>query len=217
MGCLVILRELQLQHRFRTRGFADETFLEAIDHVPDSQHEFEILRRAALKDFAVDFPFEIDRDLVAVRGVTLDRIPGLVLIAQCLDHFLEIRINDFAHGFFDFQGFDRCDLDRRVDFERRGIAHAVAGLDVARLDARFADRTQLLGGQRFGETRAQDFTHDFLAHPRPEALLHDAKRYLAWSEAVDFYRTNKFLQAVFHLVGDPVLGHADGHFPLQIA
>src|SRR3990167_7270623 len=141
---LVILREYRIDHTHITGLGADQGIFEAGDHAPGAQHQLRTGGRATREGFTVDLASEIDIQLVAIFGSTLDHLEAGVLLAQNFQHVVQIGISHIGLKALDGNGLEAGHLEFREDFEGRDVLQVLALLEGFRLDGRRTRRIELL-------------------------------------------------------------------------
>ena len=132
----------------------------------------------------------------------VDLVPGLALLAQFLEHVVEIRVLDLDQRFLDLDRLELEFVDLRVNLEGCRERHLFLALAVDRIDARHSRRAHLFLDQRFLVTGFDDITDDFLAHVTAKLLLHHLERHLARPEAVDAHGFAQVPELFFDRFGD---------------
>ena len=147
---VIILRKFDLEARLITGLDAREAFLEVGQHLALAQDYRDIRALAAVDRFAFEFAGEITDDTVAVLAGTINLAPRRFLLAQLVDHFVEIFIADRHVGLVYRNLLEILEFDLGHDFERRRIRETLAVIALVLLDLRRAGRVQVFLQYRVG-------------------------------------------------------------------
>ena len=95
---MIFARKREIERALLARVHADQTVFKATDHAALSQDEFEFLGATVLEwlSFALERALKVEQQLVTVDRLSVNFLPGFRLLAQHLDHFIEIRFSHFA-------------------------------------------------------------------------------------------------------------------------
>src|SRR5690606_25533769 len=212
---LIILGENRVDHAFFTGLDANQRFFEAGDHATGTQHQRSALGGATSKGFAVDLADEIDVQLIAILGGTLNILETGVLLAQHVEHGVDIGIDHFSLQTLDGNVLKAGPLDLREHFEGRNVFQVFALLEHFRLDGRSACGVQLLLNHGFVEGFLNQVAQGFLTSGCVVALTDHAHRHLAGTKTGDLGTTGSLLQTFVDFVLDALGRYADGHAALQ--
>ncbi len=214
---MIVGRKIDLDRLLLAGRGAREAALEIGEHLALAEHEADVLALAAGERRIVDRAVEIDDDAVAGRrGAQGGRVFGL-LLAQTLDHRVDVVLGDRRDAALDFERLGRFQLDLRVDLEGRDIRQVLALVEALRLDPRTARGRELLLRDRFGEARLQQLADHFLAHLRPELALDHGERRLARPEALQARGAAQILQPRGDLLRDTLGRHLHLHAARELA
>ena len=175
------------------------------------------LALAAFERLAVDRAVEVDRDAIGVLRFTLDRMVGRSLLAQVLDHRIDVAVATSAVG--------------RSICELLDAASSICGTtsNTARY-LRSPPCSRLIGSMRgppagvsfscttaSAKRRLHDVAQHFLADLLAELLPHDLDRDLARAEALQAHRAAQLLQPLVDRLFDVLGGNLDFHPALERA
>ena len=108
------------------------------------------------------------------------------LIAQALDHRVDVRLGDLDLRLLDLEPAVLAELDVRLHLEARLELHRRAFDErIEMLELRLADRLEALLLDRFAEALAEDAADDFFLDLLRETRADHARRDLAGTEARD--------------------------------
>src|SRR3990167_8190862 len=212
---LVVLREYRIDHPHVTGLGTDQGIFEARDHAAGAQHQLRAGGRATREGFAVDLASEIDIQLVAIFGSTLDHFKTGVLLAQNFQHIVQIGISHIGLKAFDGNGLEASHLEFREDFEGRDVLQVLALLEGFRLDGRRTRRIELLLDHGLIEGSLNQVAQGFLTSGVFVALTNDAHRHLARTEASNFSLAGSLLQTLVDFSLDALDRNAHGHATLK--
>ncbi|MCY1431326.1 hypothetical protein D9M71_472910 [compost metagenome] len=212
---LVVSREGRVDHALFASLDANQGFFEARDHTAGAQDQQGALGGTAGEGFAVDLADEIDVQLVAILGGTLNGFETGVLLAQDVQHVVDVGVANFGLQTLDGDAFEAGNLELGEYFEGGDVFQVLALLEHFRLNGRGASRVQLLLDNSFIEGRLDQVAQDFLTSGVLETLANDAHRHFARAEAGDLGAAGSLLQALGHFVLDALGRHADGHAALK--
>ncbi len=148
----------------------DQALLELRQHPPCAEHDPDVLALAPRKLHTVDLAQKIDGDLVAVRrGAGHRRILHL-LLAQALDHRIDVALGDLGAHALELERIDRLQCHLGENLKGRHIAQVLSLVDALRFDARVAGGRQLFRGHCLGKARLQQFADHLAVHLHAELL-----------------------------------------------
>ncbi|MNO71951.1 hypothetical protein D3C76_628810 [compost metagenome] len=212
---LVVSREGRVDHALFASLDADQGIFEAWDHTAGAQHQQGALGGTASKGFAVDLADEVDVQLVAVLGSTLNGFETGVLLAQDVQHVVDVDVANFGLQSLDGNVFETGHLELGEHFESGGEFQILALLEHFRLDGRRTGGVQLLLDDGLIERGLDQVAQNFLTSGVLEALTNDAHRHFARAETGNLGAAGSLLQALGHFVLDALGRHADGHAALK--
>ena len=141
---LVFVRKAKVKLALLAGGGATHTLFEIRQQAAGAEDDHEVLALAAFECFTADAALEIDRDAVAVLAAARDFLPVRALLAQALDHRVDIGFTDGGSRPYQPDGSQVLQLDLRKHLEGRGVAQVVRLAGLLRLDTRAARRLKLL-------------------------------------------------------------------------
>src|SRR5690606_35259623 len=193
----------------------DQGLFEARNHATGAQDQRGALGTAAGEGLAVDLADEVDVQLIAVLGGTLDGLETGVLLAQDFQHVVDVGVSYFSLQALDGDTVETGQLDLREDFEGGDVLEILALLEHFRLDCRSTGRVQLLLDDGLVEGGLDQVAQGFLARGVLVALTDHVHRHLAGTEARHLGAAGSLLQALGHFGLDALGRHADGHAALE--
>src|SRR5690606_12539984 len=194
---------------------ANQGVFEPRDHATRTENQRHTLGGTASKGLAVDLAHEVDGDLVAVLGSAFDSFETGVLLAQHVQHGVDIGIADFSLRTLHGNAFEASQFDFLEHFERGNVFQILALFEHLRLDGRGAGRVQFLLDHGFVEGFLDQITQGLLTRSTFVTLTNDAHRHLARTEARNLGATGGLLQALVDSGFDAFGRHADGHPALK--
>ncbi|MNF88691.1 hypothetical protein D3C84_711900 [compost metagenome] len=212
---LVVLWEGQVQNALFTGLGADQTVFEARDHATRTQHQLSTGGRAASEHFTVDLADEIDVQLVFVLGSAIGCLETSVLLAQDVQHVVQIGIRHFGAQALDSDGIETGNGELREYFEGCDEFQVLALLQHFRLDRRSAGRVQLLLDDSFVEGSLDHVAHGFLTCISFVTLTNDAHWHFARTEACNLGLLGSLLQTLVDLSLNALSRHGDAHAALK--
>src|SRR5690606_34636523 len=155
--------------------------VEILDDLLGPKHDGDLLRLAAFERFTVQAADEIDHDPIALLGLALDRAPLRPLLAQLLEHRVDVGIRDLDRRALELQHPELAERDLGEHLKRRPKAeiHVRTRNARERLDTGPAGGIELVVLNRLAVARADQLRQHFLTHLRAVVLAHDLARDLA--------------------------------------
>src|SRR5690606_38064266 len=163
---------------------------------------------------AVDLGPGLEVHRIAFLRTPGHRGPAAALLAQVLDHAVDVFLGDLGHRTLDLQPRDVDVAEVRHDLEGGHVGELVA---LGRLDPRLAGDAQRVVAHGAVEAFAQQAVEDLAADLLAEALLDHLRRHLARAEALDARGTGHLAQAAAHLLLQAVGQQVDGHPAPEVA
>src|SRR5690606_11468467 len=208
---VIILREGQLERGLFARLLPLQAIFKARDHGAGAEHQVLALGGTAGERFAVLETFVVDIDAVAIGGGAVFLCPGGALLAQGVDHLVDIGIADIGAQLLDADAVKGGQADLRVHVKGGGKLEVLAVLNGFRLELRHAGRLDLFLLDRLEEAFAHYFTEDFVTHGTTKAALHFTHRDFTGTKTVDTHGLLRFGQTLFDLRRQVLGRNADGH------
>src|SRR5690606_25331038 len=212
---LVILGEGRGDHALFAGLDTNQCFFEARNHATRAQHQLGALGRATGEDFTVDLADEIHVQLVVVLGCTLDVLIAGVLLAQDVQHVVDVGIGNLGLRALDLDGLEAGNLELGEYFECSDVLEVLALLEHFRLDGRRASRVQLLGNHGFIEGGLAQIAQRFLPSRRFVTLAEHAHRHPPGTETWHLGTTYGLLQTLVDFGRDALEPTANGHAALK--
>ncbi len=207
-------RERDVQGLFLALGQADQALLDLLEHHALADDDGALLGAFGRQAFVTGLRPGFQRHQVAFLRATRDRLPGAALLAQVLDHLVDVGVGDFGavahHGQLGHVHIAevRHQLDGGDEIEL-----ALAGL----VDARGAGNAQLMLAQRGVEGLAQQAVHRFGAHLLAKTLLDHLGRHLARTEALDAHGARDLAEPATDVALQALLRQGEGQAAFQVA
>ena len=212
---LVVSRESQFQNALFTGFGAYQAFFKARNHAARTQHQLSTGGGAASEYFAVYLANEIDVQLIIVLGSTVSHFKAGVLLAQHVQHLVQVGISHFGAQALDSDGVQTGHFEFREYFESSNVFQIFAFFENFRLDRRSTGRVQLLLNHSFVERRLDYIAQRFLARISFVTLTDYAHWHLAWTEARDLGLLGSLLQTLVDFSLNTLSWHANGHATLK--
>ena len=200
----VVVGEFDVQRALVACLGTEQSGFETGDHRTRAEDQWHILRRPAFKDLTVDHALEIHVDGIAVTGAAFDVVPHRALLAQFVDHLVDVALSDLCHRPGNRLAGQVADGHFRHHLEGRGVTQASLFGGLAQFHLRLAGRHQFVLAcrliQGFLDQGAVGLLTDLLA----EALLDGAHRHLAGAKTVQARMPRQVLELFVHHRRDPI-------------
>ncbi|VVO38992.1 hypothetical protein PS718_05620 [Pseudomonas fluorescens] len=212
---LIVLREGQVQNALFARFSTNQAIFEARDHAAGTQYQLSALGGTASKHFAVNLANEIDVQLVFVLGSAIGHFKTGVLLAQDVEHFVQVSVSHVSAQALNSDAFETGNGELREHFEYGNVFQILASFERLRLDCRRTSRVQLLLNHSFVEGGLDDVTNSFLTSISTETALDFAHWHFAWTEASNLGLLGSLLQTLVDLALNTLSRHGDAHAALK--
>ncbi len=201
---MVFFREGHVNGELFARFVAFDTVFEAWDHTTLAHRQYEVRRFAAFELFAVYRAGEVDGDAVFCISSAVFVFPGRLLLAQGVQHAVNVGFSDFNDWFFNFDRVQTFQLNFRVNFELYRVGEVFAHFVFARNIGRGTGWVDFFFDDRVNEVAAHQVTQHVLANRSAITLSNNIHRYFALAEAVNTDFLCYVDQLAFYSVFDAV-------------
>ncbi|MNQ69711.1 hypothetical protein D3C85_843240 [compost metagenome] len=212
---LIVLWESQVQNALFTGFCANQAIFETRDHAAGTQNQLGTLGGTASEHFTVDLADEIDVQLVFVLSSAIGHFETGVLLAQDVQHLVQIGIRHVSAQALYGDTFETGNGELREHFEYGYVFQVLARFQGFWLDRRLTSRVQLLLNHSFVERRLDHVAYSFLASVSTETALDFAHWHFAWTEASNLGLLGGLLQTLVDLALDALSRHGDAHAALK--
>ncbi|VTT26402.1 Uncharacterised protein [Klebsiella pneumoniae] len=201
---VVIFREVDVDSEGFARFVANNTFFEAWDHTTLAHRQYEVRRFAAFELFTVYRTGEIDGCAVFSCRCCVGFFPGGLLLAQGVQHGVNVSISHFNNRFFNFDCVQTFQLNFRINFELCRESEVFADFVFARHILRCASRIDFFFDDRINKVALHQIAQNILANGSTVTLCHYAHRHFSFAETVDAHFLSYADQLTFHRVLDHI-------------
>ncbi|VVO41197.1 hypothetical protein PS712_05880 [Pseudomonas fluorescens] len=212
---LIVLWEGQVQNALFAGLSTNQTVFETRDHAAGTQNQLSTFGGTASEHFTVDLANEIDVQLVFVLGSAIGHFETGVLLAQDVQHLVQIGISHVSAQALYGDTFETGNGELREHFEYGYVFQVLACFQGFWLDRRRTSRVQLLLDNSFVEGRLDYVAYRFLASFSAETTLDFAHWHFAWTEASNLGLLGSLLQTLVDLSLDALSRHGDAHAALK--
>ncbi|MNQ47515.1 hypothetical protein D3C85_613600 [compost metagenome] len=212
---LVVFREGQVQNALFARLRTHQAFFEARDHAAGTQDQLGTFGRTTGEDFTVNLANEIDVQLVFVLSSTLNGFETDVLLAQDVQHLVQVGVSHVSAQALYRDGVETGNGELREHFERCYEFQILALFQDFWLYRRSASRVQLLLDNGFVERSLDHVAYSFLTRISFITLTDHAHRHFARTEACNLGLLGSLLQTLVDLSLNALSWHGDAHAALK--
>ena len=221
----VVLWEGDLEGFLLVGGEPREGILETRDHAAGTEHDLRTFSAAPLEGFGIirdvsivvsKVAREIELHLIAIgRSTSVLYLEGLPLLAQALDHVVDVAFGQLRDRLGDLDGRQITEFDFGKDLERCGELERFFRVERCGLKRRWPSRSQRLALHCLEEAGLHDFPGDLLAYAGAEASLDFSQRDFPGAKSGQPHLLGGLLEARGHLGLEAVRREANGHAPLE--
>ena len=192
-----------------TGSGAEQRIFEFLHDLVRTDDDGNTVTAAAFEFDAFDLAGEVHGHAIGGGRGAGDFVEHRTLLAQRIDHGIEVLVGDACHRALDVDLAERRELHFGQHLEDRGVLQIRARVHRDRFDARATGRIELLASNGLGERRTHEVVDDLAVHLLTVLLPDHRQRRLAGTKALESRGARNLVQPLRHFAIDLRRGNRD--------